>query len=142
MKLIDLKGFVCDYVNLIWNANGNIIQKEYDECDLEVMYDNYGHAHVEEIWAGCDSDEFSYLVIKVKEPVYKIKDPKDFTIKAVSWNNQHSCEQVSLWHLRVDLRTIEYLIELLPEAEHSNVTKYKGGYEWYKRYEMVYEVKS
>lgn len=141
MKLIDLKGFVCDYVNLIWNANGNLIQKEYDEYDLEVMYDNYGHAHVEEIWAGCDSDEFSYLVIKVKEPVYKIKEPKDFTIKAVRWNNQHSCEQVSVWHLRVDPRTIEYLIELIPEAEHSNITKYQGMYEWYKRYEMVYDVK-
>lgn len=141
MKLIDLKGFVCDYVNLIWNANGNLIQKEYDEYDLEVMYDNYGHATVEEIWAGCDSDEFSYLVIKVKEPVYKIKDPKDFTIKAVKWNNKHSCEQVSVWYLRVDPRTIEYLIELIPDAAHSNITKYKGRYEWYKRYEMVYEVK-
>lgn len=142
MKLIDLKGFVCDYVSLTWKTNGERIHKDYDEYDLEIMYETYGHATVEGMWGASDFDDFSYLVIEIKEPVYKIKDPKDFTIKAVSWNNQHSCEQVSVWHLRVDPRTIEYLIELLPEAEHSNVTKYKGGYEWYKRYEMVYEVKS
>lgn len=106
------------------------------------MFEEYGHATVEGVWGTSDFDDFSYLVIAIKEPVYKIKDPKDFTIKAVRWNNQYNCEQVSVWYLRVDPRTIEYLIELMPEAEHSNITKYKGSYEWYKRYEMVYEVKS
>lgn len=140
MRLIDLKGVICDTVELSWIDDGRTVTKEFDSYgdDLDRMYELYGDAVLDTIYAEHSQSHDSWLYVRVEKPKIRIKDPKELTISKLTGKSLNNVPKVSLYHLMVDAKVIPYLLENM-DCEIHTLCKFIGGKPWSETHTLNYD---
>lgn len=71
MKLKELQGIICDYVELNWEDDNGLVAKEFDDVstnNMDNMYSQYGDAKVLIIYAMHEFPEINWLYIEIENP--------------------------------------------------------------------------
>lgn len=140
MRLIDLEGVICDTVELSWIDDGRTITKTFSDYgdELDEMYELYGDAVLDTIYAETDLNDGSWLYIRVEKPKIRIKDPKELTISKLTGKTSNNVPMVSVYHLMVDAKVIPYLLENM-DCEINTLSKFLGGKPWSETSALYYD---
>lgn len=141
IRLKDLRGIICDYVELNWQDDGELITKGFDDCangDMDRMYDLYGETPVTSMYAMCDDQERSWLCVHIEKPKIYIKDPVTLYIEKHTGETEKGIPMVSRYSLNVDRKAHEYLINNM-DCQAETVTKMCSGIEMSKTYYVRYD---
>lgn len=140
MRLIELKGVICDTVELNWMEGFQTVTKTFSGYgdELDEMYELYGDAVLETIYADHDADDGSWLYIRVEKPRIRIKDPKELTISKLTGKTSNNVPMVSVYHLMVDAKVIPYLLENM-DCEINTLSKFLGGKPWSETSALYYD---
>lgn len=141
MKLKDLKGIVCDYVELSWKDNGGFITHEFDDMsaeDMDDMYSKYGDANVLTIYALHEDNERSWLYIEIEKPTVRITNPVTLYIEKYTGETEQGIPMISRYSLIVDERAHEFLLNNM-DCQAESIVKIKGGVEMSKTYSIRYK---
>lgn len=140
MRLIDLQGVICDQVELSWIDDGRTITKNFSDYgdELDEMYELYGDAVLDTIYAETDLNDGSWLYIRVEKPRIRVKDPKELTISKLTGTTLNNVPMVSVYHLMVDARVIPYLLENM-DCEIHTLCKFLGGKPWSETHALTYD---
>lgn len=140
MRLIDLKGVICDTVELSWIDDGRTVTKNFSDYgdDLDEMYELYGDAVLDTIYAETDLNDGSWLYIRVEKPRIRIKDPKELYINKYTGENSNGIPMETRYSLKVDAKVIPYLLEHM-DCEINTYSQFQKGYVVHEIHNLQYD---
>lgn len=138
MKLKELKGIICDYVELNWNEDGRFIIHEFDDLsaeDMDEMYSKYGDANVLTMYGL--HDDRSWLYIEIEKPKVLITNLVTLYIEKFTGKTEQGIPTVSRYSLLVDERAHDFLLNNM-DCQAESVVKMCSGVEISKTYMIRY----
>lgn len=140
MKLKELQGIICDYVELNWNDEGRFIVHEFDDMnaeDMDEMYSKYGDAKVLTIY-GLHDDDRRWLCVEIEKPKVRITNPVMLYIEKYTGKTDQGIPMVSRYSLLVDERAHDFLLKNM-DCQAESLSKFSGGIEMSKTYSIRYK---
>lgn len=138
IRLKDLKDIICDDVELNWKDDGQSITKEFDNYDLDKMFDLYGETPVNTIYGLSDNKDLSWLYIGIDKPKIIIKEPVTLYIEKHTGETDNGVPMVSRYSLNVDRKAHEYMINHM-DCQAEKVTKLCQGVVMSETYYVRYD---
>lgn len=138
IRLKDLKDIICDDVELNWKDDGRSITKEFDNYDLDQMFELYGETPVNTIYALSNDEDLSWLYIGIDKPKIYIKEPVTLYIEKHTGETEKGIPMVSRYSLKVDRKAHEYMINHM-DCQAEKVTKLCQGVVMSETYYVRYD---